>query len=674
MGLSLKRLSGAAFIFSTVSILLAGPLYAQVLNGRINISDGRKAYKLTGNWKFKAADDPRFAALDLDDSAWKTMVVPGHWHFRGYNYNGPAWYRLRFRIGPELHDRVLALSTPYTSTAHEIFVNGRLIGGAGRISATGLLLEPGVRTQVHHIPSALLKDENVLALRVRSKGFVGGILSPEIRLGEAEAVEAGYSRYQLLMAVFAAVAVFAGLYHLVIYLGSRNDPAYFFFALLSISLAAFVFSFSTLSNRIWDNYWLNYFLQHVAVTTMPLWSIRFFHSFYGLEPGRTVAAGTVFSILFFVCALAGPWHEYLYGLYIRYIFTGGLIITALLMLSYNYIILRAVRHRKMGARTVAIGTVILSITMVNDVLNYLGLLGTGFIVQWGFLFLVSTMAVAMSAKLLRINRHLEHLTENLQTEVALQTGELKEREHQLENQMQRVRRDMHLARRIQERLLPEQLPTASGVEFSALYQPMEEVGGDFYDFVVMNDRVGIFLCDVSGHGVPAAFIASMIKMSFSELAPNQPDPARFLANLNHAIQGKLAGNFVSAFYGILDFRLKKLTYSCAGHAPALLVRPREIHRLGAKGNVLGPFTGRDYEKREVNLAAGDRVLLYTDGITESMNPRREMYGESNLQESLRRHRALDGNAYLRRLLAEISSYTETTEPHDDITALVLDMH
>src|ERR1700730_16121777 len=206
-----------------------------------------------------------------------------------------------------------------------------------------------------------------------------------------------------------------------------------------------------------------------------------------------------------------------------------------------------------------------------------------------------------------------------------------------EEQLLTINKELEIARRIQSSILPQSVPTLAGLEIAARYVPMSAVAGDFYDFLCINEkRVGILVADVTGHGVPAALIASMLKVAFGGQADHAHDPARVLTGLNRSLCGNFEAHFVTAAYLFVDLEKRLLHYSAAAHPPLMLLS-------GAAGNVLeieendlmlGMFPDAVYSSVEICVGPGDRCLLYTDGILEARNADGEEFGKSRWKEFL----------------------------------------
>lgn len=208
-------------------------------------------------------------------------------------------------------------------------------------------------------------------------------------------------------------------------------------------------------------------------------------------------------------------------------------------------------------------------------------------------------------------------------------------------------RDLARAREIVRKMLPAEVPRPEGYELYCLYHPTERVGGDFYDFfAVSSHEVAFLLGDVSGHGLEAALIMTMVKKSLKLHAQRHRSPAEVLRRTNHDINAELdARTFVSACYAVLDAQAQSLTFARAGHNPPVLFNPRRsppIRRLQTRGMALGMYNGGLFDKaiEELELAVrpGDCFILYTDGLTEARNRRDETFGVERLEAAIERTR------------------------------------
>jgi sigma-B regulation protein RsbU (phosphoserine phosphatase) len=234
-------------------------------------------------------------------------------------------------------------------------------------------------------------------------------------------------------------------------------------------------------------------------------------------------------------------------------------------------------------------------------------------------------------------------------------------------------RELDEARRIQQRLLPVDLPAVEGLDLAACWQPAAGVGGDCYDVLPFGaSRLGLCIADVVGKGIPAALLMSNVQAAVRAFASEATPPAELCQRLNCVLAGHIGeGRFVSLFYGRLDAQTQMVTYANAGHPPPLLVRhDGTVARLEEGGPVLGVFCDAEYAQGEVDLSGGDRLVLYTDGLTEACDAHDDEYGERRLIELIVANRACSAPALQARLMASAGTFAGGMF-QDDATLLVV---
>ena len=235
-----------------------------------------------------------------------------------------------------------------------------------------------------------------------------------------------------------------------------------------------------------------------------------------------------------------------------------------------------------------------------------------------------------------------------------------------------IRKELEIARRIQTSILPDQMPEMVGLRVAAKYIPMSEVAGDFYDFLVVDDRrVGILIADVSGHGVPAALVASMVKVAIAAQAEHADDPAKVMTGLNSVLAGKLQGQFVTAAYLYLDLEKGTGSYSAAGHPPLFHYRAVDqgVQSVVENGLILGIMPFANYESLTLSLAKGDRFLFYTDGVVEA-DKGGEEFGEARVKGLLSESNTAD--EICRTVSAAVTAWTNGIAG-DDITIVAVEI-
>ena len=255
--------------------------------------------------------------------------------------------------------------------------------------------------------------------------------------------------------------------------------------------------------------------------------------------------------------------------------------------------------------------------------------------------------------------------------------ELREAHETLAQQLLAINNELELARQTQLSILPKDTPRLPGLEIAARYMPMSAVAGDFYDFVMVDEKhVGILIADVSGHGLSAALVASMLKSALPAQLPHASDPARVLSGLNQALFGKFEAHYVTAAYVFVDMANNTVSYAGAAHPPLLWWHANTQHASECleNGLMLGPFRDSTYSAMTFALEKGDEIILVTDGILEARDSSGDQFGMDRLRTTIESNHALSANAFADALLAGLSTWSETTigpGQTDDITLIVL---
>ena len=246
-----------------------------------------------------------------------------------------------------------------------------------------------------------------------------------------------------------------------------------------------------------------------------------------------------------------------------------------------------------------------------------------------------------------------------------------------------LRQELDTARLIQSSWLPAELPRLPGLDVAVRYVPAAEVAGDLYDFLpTSGNGLGVLVADVSGHGVPAALVASMIKIAVAAQAADAAAPGKMLTGMSHIFHRRLRTQFITAVYLCLDVDAGSLRWANAGHPPPLLLRRGEVRELAAAGPILGRLARRDYVESRITLEAGDRLLAFSDGIAEAASPSGEQFGDDRLQAFLAAHGHLSADALAGALLSQLETWSRPHPPGaspdesaqgcaDDLTLVVL---
>ena len=246
-----------------------------------------------------------------------------------------------------------------------------------------------------------------------------------------------------------------------------------------------------------------------------------------------------------------------------------------------------------------------------------------------------------------------------------------------EQQLIAIEEEMKSAARIQASILPSSVPRVAGLKIAVRYKPMTAVAGDFYDFLATPGGVGILVADVTGHGVPAALVASMVKVAVTSQAEHADDPGRVISALNQMMCRQVQGQLTTAAYLFIPAHGAAL-YAAAGHPPLLMWRKstHALRELRDNGLLMGVRATEQYVNTAVELEPGDRLLLYTDGVLEASNNSLEFFGEERMAGFIAAQQDLPGDAFADALLSKVADWSGAASGRaqtDDITLVVVDI-
>lgn len=233
--------------------------------------------------------------------------------------------------------------------------------------------------------------------------------------------------------------------------------------------------------------------------------------------------------------------------------------------------------------------------------------------------------------------------------------------------------ELSRAREIQQALLPKEIPQIDGFEIACMWEPALTVGGDYFDVIKPSEqRLGICIADVVGKGVPAALLMATVQATVRAYAPDSLSPALLCDRVNAVLCANIAGDkFVTLFYGILDARQNAMQYTSAGHPHPILKKGSGfVTQLDNGGAVLGVFPNWKYENSFVQLTPGDRLVLFTDGITEAAKANGDQFGEEGLVRTVKRLANESSSKMNAALLAEVKAFCRS-HLQDDATLITV---
>lgn len=339
---------------------------------------------------------------------------------------------------------------------------------------------------------------------------------------------------------------------------------------------------------------------------------------------------------------------------------------ALVLLFCTFITYKLILKRYTPAYYFFAGFLLVEIGALSTMLKYNGFLPSNIftensfqISQW-FEVILMSFALADRIRVLKVQNNIIQLKSQQDSEKILS-----------------FQNEMIIAKKLQESTLPQSNPKLKGLKISAKYNPMSYVGGDFYDFHIIDDHtILILIADVTGHGIPAAFEAAMLKVAFSVEKELSKDPADLLLTINQILMHSYNNQYLTASIIKIDLLEMKMKIANAGH-PALILHRRtedKINQYRPKGSLVGYFPDLEIHELEVPLQSMDRIILWTDGMTESLKPRtNDSYGEERFLNSIQNQINSNIDSASEAILRDSIDWLEGENPMDDLTLILIDI-
>lgn len=292
------------------------------------------------------------------------------------------------------------------------------------------------------------------------------------------------------------------------------------------------------------------------------------------------------------------------------------------------------------------------------------------------------MVEERTIELQEANQKLEDYNKNLEHKVAERTKELNKLNKTLEAKNQEMLKELKMAQRIQLGIIPDEnaFPKREELNFGSKYLSMEAVGGDIYDVIrIGRNGFGFLMADVSGHGVPAALITSMVKVSFNSHSDWGVLPSEVCYKVNNEMMAFIGDldYYLSAYYGIINLETGEFQYTNAGHHPVILSNPdtEELVKLDSDGCLIGALylDEHNYETKSIKLKKNDRILFFTDGINEARNADGDFYGYDRLEEFVVKNRKLSPKDFVESLISDVEKFCGTRPPDDDRAVLCIEV-
>ncbi len=606
---------------------------------------------------------------DFDDSTWMKTTLPTNLR----TLLGEAedyWIRFNLFV-PENYDKPWAVCPGYIYASDAFYLNGKLIGSHGIFPK---LENAHDMVRFYPLFHLLPGQTNVLAWHIKGshRGYTGVYLYP-IKVGNYFNLFWDVYWMDVVTIAFLIIYLFIGFYLFLFFVKRPSEKDYLVFSLFIFCLAAYSITrtqikfFLSREYTLWKQIeYFNYFL----IVPLFLLFIRVF-----FRDKRRM--GKILQTLNFLMALPGygfaltaSWDmiaSYNYAIYQPTIFASS-------VLYIIYLLIRYARTNR-EARLFLGGFGCMLVAIIYDILVARGFISSQPITPFTFFGFIVFFALVLAGRFVDLYKQLEELNQHLEQKVHDRTRELEESNEQLLLAQKQIRFELELAQRIQRSMMPQHFDALHPLLLHGTYLPMEELGGDFYDIFKTNNRyLHVLIADVSGHGVPSALIAMMAKAFLNYYSEQGHDPAHIVAQTNRELCRQLSDveNYLTLFYAVIDLETNLCQYVNAGHVSIFHVtREGKLTKLSAQTPFLGKFENLEFSSASLTLNPEDKIILYTDGITETRNPENKLFGEGALMDFLVTHADKSPSELTHDLLARLDEFRQDMPYGDDITLLIV---
>lgn len=625
---------------------------------------------LSGQWSYRILSSGK-EHPPTTEGAWSSVELPGRNLFtliaRKHNITrGFLLYRKTFTIS-EVPREPLAFQAGEIMNADTVYINGKTIGKTG-------IFPPAFKSgwsKFRHYPvprELLARGENtidILCYFDAELWFLSPIRIIDERRGSREFMIRNFFQIEFIHA-FCILLAGLSLLYFSIYLKRKKETMYLYYAgatffLADMTILQFVENLYTFlplsSNTI-------YKICGIGPMFFPPFLAFFFRSYLGLEVTRRRLAAYLFLPFLFAILMVASQDRY-HIIHWRNVF---LLLIPLYIADIVIISIRQLIAGNKKGLLLFIALIPIFVFGVYDILVFSlhAFEGSVPLYPIGVPFMVALIGLHL------VNRFIFNLNASERLNSLLQEKmEEGKRLASLEN-------ELSIARKIQLATVPKSLPESTAFSIGVKYIPAENISGDFYNFhSIEQDRLGVLVADVSGHGVPASLIASMVKILFSMLMPIYSQPVEFITRMNAYLFDKMEDNFLTAGYCYIDKPGKKAFFARAGHEPLIHISRGDgetiLKEYSPRGIAIGLKPRFNLDLAEFEIEQGDRIILYTDGLTEILRDDRKVFGHVRLKGLFQQSARLPVKEATEFIYQSLKEWGSPGEFQDDFTLIIIDI-
>lgn len=576
-----------------------------------------------------------------------------------------GYYETTFTFKP--NKKPLGIYLDRVQEVDTLIVNGITLGQTGKILPDGSYLPNWYYKRLYYIPNEVLKENSPNQLRIeiqfRNQTFQGGIFRRIPVMGN-------YDKLQELILLedgrdFCFIMLFFGIgaYQIFSILLKRQAKTNFYLLLSTLFFVMWRLPLLNISYTYTDYsfiFWLKLFF-----TSQTLLPVSIFLFSYSLFQNKLYLKERLLVIFLISIAFFQTWNiELPTRILLLRIWEFTLLLVVFFVLRA---VIRAARAKKTEAYFLSVGFVCICIGATFDIIIDVTSGKNVYLTQYGFLVLMILSGVAISYRNAKNESELSILTKDLEQRVRERTIELREKNQDLEQ-------DLFFASQLQSYLLPKNHPNTQGIRIHTTYLPMRQVGGDLYDWVELDEnRLILLIADVAGHGVPAAFVSSMVKVQFRESTKSIHSPKQILEHMNQALTSLVSRYFITACCALVDTKENTIIFSTAGHPNPILYNKirKSFEFMNIKGPIIGWKESFTFTEWKHQIQKGDRYFFFTDGVTEA-RAENKLFGEGKILDLLEKGKNKDIKSLSQEIVVQITKYSDA-ELKDDVTFFFVDI-
>ncbi len=642
--------------------------------------------KLDGNWEFywlRLYNSEDFKNNNKPETL-RFIDLPGAWNQKNkisdnseFGSLGHATYRLIIKVKDK--SERFGLNVKEMNCSYNLYINGRLLSGNGTVADNLREMKPEFLPEILFFTPNSETIEIVLQISnyVDNKG--GSLHSINFGLDNQIIHEKEKS---LIMELFLfGILLIMGIYHFLIYFIRKRDNSLLYFGTICLIIAVRIaltgerFLYILIHELNWDLFVkIEHLTNYLLISVMMLFILNLFRKDVNI---LIVAFFLIVTASYIILIIPTP------AIIYSSLMTSYIFILLVEILFFLFILIRVTIKKRELALLMFSGYLFLFITAFHDILYFMGIINTGNLLAVGMVVFILSQSIVLSMKfnntmekikilsrkLIRDQKILEEINLALDQKVIERTRIINSQKEEIENQI-------IMSESIQRSILPKPAPEINGIKIAFLYKPMMQIGGDFVDYIIKNENeIGFFICDVSGHGVPGAFLSSMVKMELlNNWHENVSSPGKVLSSIYYSISKNLGGNFITAAAAYLNLESGEFIMANAGHPPTFcLCENQIINSYKPHGKALFEYFKPDYEEIKIILQPGTKIFMYTDGIIESFSAGYKMYGESRLIDFLKQNSSLNVKDLCDVVMLEVIEHTGGEKNfNDDVTMLAFE--